>query len=44
MITYGRQTPVLTDKTGIIKIPQGQAKNMSQFSAKITSSAPVFCY
>ena len=42
MDQYGRQTPVLTDKTGIIKIPQGQAKNMTQLMAKITSSAPSF--
>ena len=40
--TYGRQTPVLTDKTGIIKIPQGEAKNMTKFTAKVTSSAPSF--
>ena len=39
---FGRQTPVLTDKTGIIKVPQGQAKNMTKFAAKITSSAPSF--
>ena len=40
--TYGRQTPVLTDKTGIIKVHQGEAKNMSKFTAKVTSSAPSF--
>ena len=40
--TYGRQTPVLTDKTGIIKVPQGEAKNMTKFTAKVTSSAPSF--
>ena len=37
---YGRQTPVLTDKTGIIKVPPGQSKNLTKFNAKITSSAP----
>ena len=42
MDLYGRQTPVLTDKTGIIKVPQGQAKNMTQLTAKITTSAPAF--
>jgi len=40
MDTYGRQTPVLTDKTGVIKVPQSEAKNMTKFTAKITSSAP----
>tara|TARA_R100000479_G_scaffold74235_1_gene35897 strand:+ start:1715 stop:6277 length:4563 start_codon:yes stop_codon:yes gene_type:complete len=34
--TYGRQTPVLTDKTGIINIPFDQAKNRTQFSVKTT--------
>ncbi|MBC8435433.1 MAG: hypothetical protein H8D84_00470 [Proteobacteria bacterium] len=42
MDTYGRQTPVLTDKTGVIKVPQSEAKNMTKFTAKITSSAPSF--
>ena len=37
---YGRQTPVLTDKSGIIKVPPGQAKNLTKFNAKITTSAP----
>ena len=37
---YGRQTPVLTDKSGIIKVPPGQSKNLTQFNVKITSSAP----
>ena len=42
MDSYGRQTPVLTDKTGVIKVPQSEAKNMTKFTAKITSSAPSF--
>jgi len=37
---YGRQTPVLTDKSGIIKVPPGQSKNLTQFNVNITSSAP----
>jgi hypothetical protein len=39
---YGRCTPVLTDKSGIIKVPIGQSKNLTKFNAKITSSAPSF--
>ena len=39
---YGRSTPVLTDKSGIIKVPIGQSKNLTKFNAKITSSAPSF--
>ena len=42
MDSFGRQTPVLTDKTGIIKVPQGEGKNMTKFTAKILTSAPSF--
>ena len=42
MDEFGRQTPVLTDKSGIIKVPFGQAKDNTKFTAKITSSAPSF--
>ena len=34
---YGRQTPVLTDKSGIIKVPFNQAKNRTQFQVSITN-------
>ena len=35
---YGRQTPILTDKSGIIKVPFNQAKNKTQFKVNITNS------
>jgi hypothetical protein len=34
---YGRQTPVLTDKSGIIKVPFNQAKNKTQFQVSVTN-------
>lgn len=43
---YQRQTPVLTDKTGVFDVPYGGGGNLtslfnpSQFKAKITSTAP----
>jgi len=42
MDEYGRQTPVLTDKSGIIKVPFSQAKNLTKFEPKITSAWPSF--
>ena len=37
---YGRQTPILTDKSGIVKVPFNQAKNQTQFEIKLTGSLP----
>jgi len=34
---YGRQTPILTDKSGIIKVPFNQAKNKTQFEVSVTN-------
>ena len=42
MDEFGRQTPVLTSDSGIIKIGQDSAPFMNQFKAKITSNAPSF--
>ena len=42
MDAFGRQTPVLTSDSGIIKIGQDSAPFMNQFKAKITSNAPSF--
>ena len=42
MDEYGRQTPVLTDKSGIIKVPFSQGKNLTKFEPKITSAWPSF--
>ena len=39
---YGRQTPVLTDSSGVIKVPLGEAKNITKLTAKVTSNAPTF--
>ena len=39
---YGRQTPVLTDNSGIIKVPVGESKNMTKFSIAINSNPPSF--
>lgn len=40
MDAYGRQTPVLTDKSGIVKVPFNQAKNQTKFEIKLTGSMP----
>ncbi len=40
MDAYGRQTPVLTDKSGIVNVPFSQAKNNTQFEIKLTGSLP----
>ena len=37
---YGRETPVLTSKTGSIKIPKSSAKLSSKFDVSITSESP----
>ena len=39
---YGRQTPVLTDSSGVIKVPIGEAKNITKLTAKVTSPPPTF--
>ena len=39
---YGRQTPVLTDNSGIIKVPVGESKNMTKFNVAVTSNPPAF--
>ena len=39
---YGRQTPVLTDNSGIIKVPVGESKNMTKFNVAVTSNPPTF--
>ena len=39
---YGRQTPVLTDSSGVIKVPIGESKNLTKLTAKVTSNAPSF--
>ena len=40
MDAYGRQTPVLSDKSGIVNVPFSQAKNNTQFEIKLTGSLP----
>ena len=42
MDEFGRQTPVLTDDSGIIKVDQESASFMTQFTVKTTSDAPAF--
>ena len=42
MDEFGRQTPVLTSDSGIIKIGQDSAPFLNQFQAKITSNPPSF--
>jgi len=42
MDEFGRQTPVLTSDSGVIKIGQNSAPFLNQFKAKITSNAPSF--
>ncbi len=42
MDEYGRQTPVLTSKTGVVKVGQESAGFLSRFRATITSNPPVF--
>ena len=42
MDEFGRQTPVLTSDSGIMKVGQDSAPFMNQFKAKITSPAPSF--
>ena len=42
MDEFGRQTPVLTDDSGIIKVDQESASFMTQFTVKTTSNAPAF--
>ena len=42
MDEFGRQTPVLTSDSGIIKIGQDSAPFMNQFKTKITSNPPSF--
>ena len=42
MDEFGRQTPVLTSKTGIVKVGQEGAGFLSRFKASITSQPPAF--
>ena len=42
MDEFGRQTPVLTSDSGIMKVGQDSAPFMNQFKAKITSPPPAF--
>jgi len=42
MDEFGRQTPVLTSDSGIMKVGQDSAPFMNQFKAKITSNPPSF--
>ena len=39
---FGRQTPVLTSDSGVIKVGQESAPFMTQLKAKITSNPPAF--
>jgi hypothetical protein len=38
--TYGRQTPVLTDKSGVVKVGFNQSKNKTNFEIKLTGALP----
>lgn len=42
MDEFGRQTPVLTSKTGVVKVGQEGASFLSRFKAAITSNPPAF--
>ena len=42
MDEFGRQTPVLTSKTGIVKVGQEGASFSTRFKAAITSNPPAF--
>ena len=37
---YGRQTPVLTDKSGIITVPFNQGKDKTKFEVKLSGTIP----
>ena len=37
---YGRQTPVLTDKSGIINVPFNQGKDRTKFEVKLNGTIP----
>ena len=37
---FGRQTPVLTDKSGIITVPFNQGKDKTKFEVKLSGTIP----